>query len=99
MHVIAKKKLRDFYTTHPQAKLQLDAWWKITRLAKWADLVEVQKTFKSAEAVGGFTVFNICGNKYRLIVDIKYGRGRIYVRHVLTHAEYDKERWKNDPYF
>jgi mRNA interferase HigB len=99
MHVIAKQKLRDFYRSQPQAKLQLEAWWKVAKLAKWADLVEVQKTFKSAEAVGRFTVFNVCGNKYRLIVHINYGWGRIYVRHVLTHAEYDKGRWKHDPYF
>ncbi|MDB5096172.1 MAG: hypothetical protein JWM80_593 [Cyanobacteria bacterium RYN_339] len=99
MHVIAKQKLRDFYRAHPQAKLQLEVWWKVAKQAKWTELVEVQRTFKSAEAVGRFTVFNICGNKYRLIVDVKYGWGRIYVRHVLTHAEYDKGKWKNDPHF
>lgn len=99
MHVIAKRKLRDFYRSHPPAKLPLEVWWKIAKHANWADLVEVQRTFKSAEAVGRFTIFNIGGNKYRLIVDIKYGWGRIFVRRVLTHPEYDKGKWKHDPYF
>ncbi len=99
MHVIAKRKLRDFYRGHPLAKLPLEAWWKIAKLAKWTNLVEVQRTFKTAEAVGRFTVFNVGDNKYRLIVDIKYGWGRVYVRHVLTHAEYDKGKWKHDPYY
>ncbi|MCV3214424.1 type II toxin-antitoxin system HigB family toxin [Plectonema radiosum NIES-515] len=61
--------------------------------------IEVQATYPKAEAVGSFTVFNIKGNNYRLIVDIVYEAQRIYIKYVLTHAEYDKDKWKNDPYF
>ncbi|MEG3979486.1 type II toxin-antitoxin system HigB family toxin [Microcoleus sp. T3B2] len=49
--------------------------------------------------MGGFTVFNIKGNNYRLIVSIDYESQLIYIKYILTHAEYDKEKWKNDPYF
>ena len=55
--------------------------------------------YPKAEAVGNFTVFNIKGNRYRLIVDLVYASQRIYIKYVLTHAEYDKDEWKNDSYF
>jgi mRNA interferase HigB len=57
-------------------------------------LTEVRKTFASADAVGKWTVFNIKGNEFRLIAEINYRSRRLYVRHVLTHAEYDREKWK-----
>lgn len=62
-------------------------------------MIEVQTAFPQAEAVGNFTVFNIKGNKYRLIVSINYEKQVIYIKYVLTHAEYDKDKWKNDPYY
>ena len=61
--------------------------------------MEVQAVYPKAEAVGNFTVFNIKGNKYRLILSINYEQQIIYIKYVLTHAEYDKENWKNDDYF
>ena len=62
-------------------------------------LVDIQNIYANAEAVGNFTVFNIKGNNYRLIVDIIYSKQRIYIKYILTHAEYDKDKWKNGPYF
>ena len=62
-------------------------------------LIEVQSIYPKAEAVGNFTVFNIKGNKYRLIASINYIRQIIYIKYILTHAEYDKNNWKRDPYF
>ncbi|MGO9274973.1 MAG: type II toxin-antitoxin system HigB family toxin [Terriglobia bacterium] len=56
--------------------------------------MEVQQTWSSAEAVGKHTVFNIKGNAYRLVAEIDYRKGRVFVRHVLTHAEYDRGKWK-----
>jgi mRNA interferase HigB len=55
---------------------------------------DLRSTFPSADKVGELIVFNIGGNKYRLIVSIHFNRGKVYVRHVLTHAEYDKGAWK-----
>lgn len=74
-------------------------WYKVATKAKWQNLVEVQQVFPKAEAVGNFTVFNIKGNKYRLIVSIDYKGQLIYIKYILTHAEYDKEDWKDDLYF
>ncbi len=74
-------------------------WYRVATKAEWKNLVDIQKIYPKAEAVSNFTVFNIKGNNYRLIVDIIYSSQRIYIKYVLTHAEYDKDKWKNDPYF
>jgi mRNA interferase HigB len=74
-------------------------WYRAATKAEWKNLIEVQTIYPKAETVGNFTVFNIKGNNYRLIVDILYETQRIYIKYVLTHVEYDKDKWKNDPYF
>ena len=72
---------------------------KPTSKVNWTNLAEVQAVDPQAEAVGNFTVFNIKGNKYRSIASINYVKQIIYIKHVLTHAEYNKDNWKNDSYF
>ena len=67
--------------------------------AEWKYLADVRLIYPSADPVGNFTVFNIKGNNYRLITSIIYSAQRIYIKYVLTHAQYDKDKWKNDPYF
>ncbi|MBD0264539.1 MAG: type II toxin-antitoxin system HigB family toxin [Tolypothrix sp. Co-bin9] len=99
MHVISRKKLRNFCQQHADCCDTLDDWYIIASKANWGNLVKVQAVYPQAEAVGNFTVFNIKGNKYRLIASISYEKQVIYVKYVLTHAEYDKNNWKNDPYY
>ena len=99
MRIISYRRLREFATKHADVKEALGTWYKIASKAKWLNLLEVQQVFSKAEAVSNFTVFNIKGNRYRLIVSIDYEKQVIYIKYVLTHAEYDKEEWKNDPYF
>lgn len=99
MHIITRKKLLEFSLTHADASTPLDDWYRIAKVAKWNNLLEVRQFYPSADPVSNFTVFNIKGNDYRLIVDIVYSPQRIYIKYVLTHAEYDKENWKNAPYF
>jgi mRNA interferase HigB len=99
MHVISYRRLREFAEKHADSRDALDDWYRIAVKASWSNLVEVQTVFPKAEAVSNFTVFNIKGNRYRLIVSIDYQGQLIYLKYVLTHAEYDKEQWKNDPYF
>src|ERR1043166_1538315 len=95
MHVISKKKLREFWEREPRARSPLDAWYQVTKRPEWRIFAEVRQTFNSADAVGKFVVFDIGGNKYRLIAVIHYNRGKVFVRHVLTHAEYDEGKWKD----
>jgi mRNA interferase HigB len=99
MHVISYRKLREYGEKHANCKDALDNWYKVASKLVWENLLEVQGVFPKAEAVGNFTVFNIKGNNYRLIVSIDYEKKIIYIKYILTHAEYDKEQWKNDPYF
>ena len=99
MHIISYRRLREFNKKYGDSLVPLDTWYKIASKANWKNLIDVQSVFPQAEAVGNFTVFNIKGNKYRLIVSIDYERKLIYIKYILTHAEYDKNRWKNDPYF
>ena len=99
MHIISRRILREFCEAHADACDALYDWYRVVTKAEWKNLVEVQAIYPKAEAVGNFTVFNIKRNNYRLIVDIVYESQRIYIKYVLTHAEYDKDKWKNDPYF
>ena len=99
MRVISRKTLREFCGKHSDAGEALYDWYRITTKAQWQNLLDVQQLYAKAEAVGNFTIFNIKGNRYRLIVDLVYKTQRIYVKYVLTHAEYDKDEWKNDDYF
>lgn len=94
MHVISYRALREFGEAHPAAKTPLRAWYKTAQKAEWQNLAEVRQTYPAADPVGGLTVFNIGGNKYRLIVGINYDTQVIYIKHVLTHEEYDEENWK-----
>jgi mRNA interferase HigB len=96
MHIISLKMLRAFWKEYPEAERPLRTWYKIARKVDWKTFAAVRSAFPHADQVGKFTVFNMGGNKYRLIVVIHLNRGKIYVRHVLTHAEYAKGQWKED---
>ena len=99
MKLIAISRLRQDANRYPDVKKQVENWYKVVKNAQWKNLEEVKKIYKNAEAVGNFTVFNIKGNHYRLIVGIDYEGQIIYYKYFLTHNEYDKNNWKNDPYF
>jgi mRNA interferase HigB len=95
MHVIAKKKLREFWEVHPNARGPLEEWWRVAELAEWEKFADVKAAYRSADQVGKFTVFNVGGNKFRLVVVVHFNRGKVYVRRVLTHREYDQGKWKS----
>jgi mRNA interferase HigB len=94
VHVISRKRLKEAALRHPELEPALDAWFRIARRALWQNLADVRKTFANADSVEKWTVFNIKGNKYRLITEINYRFRRIYIRNVLSHAHYDQEKWK-----
>ena len=91
MRLISKAKLREFWESHPQAKDPLNTWYQIVHRARWQTLDDIKTAFPSADYVGnGRTVFNISGNKYRIIV--WWVNVVFFVRFVGTHAEYSKIR-------
>jgi mRNA interferase HigB len=94
VHVISRKKLLDAVARHADLAVPLNLWYRVAKTADWKSLADVRETFPSADGVGKYTVFNIKGNAYRLIVEINYRSRRLFLRHVLTHAEYDKGAWK-----
>lgn len=96
MNVISRRALLKFGSDHLDANEPLDRWYKLARKARWQNLAEVRQDYPHADLVGRCTVFNIHGNDYRLIVKIDYWGQAIYIKHVLTHREYDREKWRND---
>jgi|SRR5262245_22304456 len=96
VRIISKRKLREFWENRPDAKEPLLDWYNVALKSSWQNLAEVRESFRHADPVGDCTVFNIKGNDYRLITVIKYRAQRVYALYVLTHKEYDKEKWKDD---
>ncbi|MGQ0600328.1 MAG: type II toxin-antitoxin system HigB family toxin [Anaerolineales bacterium] len=94
MHIVSRKALRLFWESHPESKAPLSRWFKIVRHTDFDNIDELRATFPSADKVGSLIVFNIGGNKYRLVASIHFNRAKGYIRHVLTHREYDKGVWK-----
>jgi mRNA interferase HigB len=94
VHVISRKKLLEAARQHSDLFVPLDVWYRVAKKADWKTLNAVRETFPSADMVGKYTVFNVKGNSYRLIVEINYRSQRLYIRHVLTHTEYDRGKWK-----
>ena len=80
---------------HPESKAPLARWFKIARSTEFESFGGLRNTFPSADMAGDLVVFNIAGNKYRLIASIHFNRGKVYVRRVLTHREYDRGEWKS----
>ncbi len=106
MHVIKQGTLKSYAEEKrfATARGELELWFQIAVKADWKNLLDVQKDYPKAEAVRvkdhNYTVFNICGNKFRLIVQIRYSDdsperdGTIFIKDFLTHPEYDTDNWK-----
>jgi mRNA interferase HigB len=98
MHVISRKKLREFWADDPRAEPPLSAWFRFVEKVIWRSFAEVKATFNTTDRVNQLTVFDVGGNKYRLIAYIDYSNQCVFVRHVLTHQDYDKGQWRTDTF-
>jgi mRNA interferase HigB len=101
MKLIKILRVREYARVHAAASANLEHWMYLTKAAPWTDFEDVKRTFSSADAVrvdSGRTVvvFNISGNKFRLITAIHYNIGKVFVLRFLTHAEYSKDKWKKE---
>ena len=94
MHIITRKRLNEFAERYPDTKTALAHWYEITKKNDFDSFSNIRDFFPSADQVGKLTVFNVGGNKVRLIAAIHYNRKKIYIRQVLTHEEYNKGKWK-----
>jgi mRNA interferase HigB len=94
MHVISRKALLAFAEKHPDSRPSLLRWYQIIENSDFTSFEDLRTTFPSADKVGDLIVFNIGGNKYRLIASIHFNRGKVYIRQVMTHQEYTRGAWK-----
>jgi mRNA interferase HigB len=101
MRVISLKLLREFWAKHPDAEKPLRHWYKNSVQAEWENLQQVRRVYPHADGVTAandtLTMFNIAGNKCRLVVRIRYDYQLINVRAVLTHRDYDAGKWRESP--
>ncbi len=90
MRVLSKKKLRDFWEKYVDSEHQLKTWYREASKATWENPVAIKNEYAHASILkGGRVVFNICGNKYRLIADINYERQWVFIRFIGTHEDYN----------
>ncbi len=94
MHLISRKALQRFWRQYPDSKNSLSRWFKAMQKSTFGNFNELRAAFPAADKVGDLIVFNISGNKYRLIVSIHFNRGKVYIRNILTHRKYNKGDWK-----
>jgi len=92
--VISRKAIRDFAVKYPDSLPSLNNWYRITRRAHWKTFTELRADFGSADQVERRTVFNISGNKYRLIARVNYHTARVFILHIMKHTDYAKREWK-----
>ncbi len=94
MRIIGRKVIEDFKRHHADSRTSLDNWYRVVASREWTNFAEMRQVFPSADRVGSYLIFNIGGNKYRLIANANYQAKTLLVRAVLTHQEYDRGSWK-----
>jgi mRNA interferase HigB len=94
VRIVKRNALVQFWQKHPDAKSSLESWYAVVRRAIWKTPAEMKAVYHNADLVGRRTVFNIAGNKYRLIARVNFQTQRVFVLFILTHAEYDRGDWK-----
>ena len=94
MRIIKRGTLEAFWRLHADAKSSLEAWYAVVRRATWQTPAELKRVYANADFVGRRTVFNIAGNKYRLIARVNFRSQRVFVLFLLTHGEYSKGTWR-----
>ena len=96
MHIIARKMLMDFSVKYPDSRIPLESWWKICKKNNFSSFNELKKTFSAVDIVGKCVIFNIGGGKYRLIARINFTAHRMWIKYILSHANYEKLNLKED---
>lgn len=96
MRIITERKLREFWQKHKLAEAVLIEWIQTVRNADWNDFSDVRQTFNHADIYKRCVIFDVGGNKYRIITMIEYQKHLVFIRFCLTHAEYDQQKWQPD---
>ena len=96
VRLLGTNLIGEFIRKHPDCENALRRWQKLITETNFRNIIELKKTFSTADAVDNKTVFNVGGNKIRTITVIEYGIAQVIITHVLTHKEYDQEKWKDE---
>ena len=94
MHVVSHKAIRSFSEKRPDARVLLDRWYRVAKRADWANFADVKLSFNTADLVAPHIVFDIGGNRYRLVAEINFRKKVLFIRRIMTHKEYEKGAWK-----
>lgn len=94
MRIVSERRIQEFIEEYANSRAPLLNWRRAVRAANWQNQADVKAQFHDSDLVGDKTVFNIMHNRYRLIAFISFRAQLLYVKHILTHKEYDKELWK-----
>lgn len=96
VRIISRRKIREAVAEHGEWAAPLNSWYKIAKAADWDNFASVKGTWSTADKVGACVVFDVSHNKCRVIAWINYKGKKVFIRYVLSHAEYNKDRWKDD---
>ena len=96
MHIVTAKRIWEAKDRWPQSASALDTWYRKIKGLAPADFAAIKAVFPATDKVGAFHVFDVGGNKLRIIAVVRYPVCRLYIKHVLDHHEYDKGRWKEE---
>ena len=94
MHIITRKWIIEAKTLHPECESSLTGWLKVIENNEFKSFAALKASFNCIDKVEHLYVFDIGGNKLRLIASIHFNRQKLYIRHILTHKEYDKGKWR-----
>jgi mRNA interferase HigB len=94
MHIITQKRIKDAAERHKDCASALEQWYQVMKKAEMQDFSQLKALFNSVDKVGDLYVFNVGGNKLRLIAAIHFNRQKVFIREILTHTEYDKGKWR-----
>lgn len=96
MRIISEAQLRDFWEQEQSAENAMREWIKTVKRADWQSFSDVRQTFNHADIYKNCALFDVGGNKYRIIAKLEYRKHIVFIRFVLTHREYDKKKWQPD---
>lgn len=95
VHIITKKRIVEAKRLYMDCASALEGWYKVIEKNSFKSFSDLKKTFNAVDKVGALYIFDIGGNKLRLVASIHFNRQKVYIRHIMTHKEYDKAKWRN----
>jgi mRNA interferase HigB len=94
VHVVSQKRIREAVARLPQYESALLSWYRLVKMGSFDNYAALRNTFPGVDKVGKVFVFNVAGNHLRIIAAVHFNRSKVYIRDILTHSEYDEQKWK-----